>query len=1159
MRMKFILSILGLIMLLQKMAIAQSTFCPPNIDFETGSYGYWKFYRGACCPINTPTLGQVNGRHTLTAGSAVDPFGGFPVVAPNGGTYSLKLGNSNNGAQAEKAVYYVHIPPTLNNFSLIYNFAVVFEDPNHAPADQPRFEVAAFDSATNLPVPCAQYTYVSGSGLPGFTYLAGPQVWYRPWSTASLDLSGYAGHTIIVSFASGDCALNGHFGYGYVDLACSLFQISSSVCNGQSTQNFNAPPGFMTYQWYDSTYSNLIGTTQNITIPTPPQNSAFHVILTPYPGYGCPDTLTSIVNIIFPTSSTLYQTICEPDSFLGYSQTGTYVDTLVNSTGCDSFRTLHLTVIPLHDTTINQTICQPNSFLGYTSSGLYIDTFTTTVNGCDSIRNLYLNVLPQTFSTINQTICQPDSYLGYSNSGTYIDTFINSVGCDSLRTLHLTVNQITYSTFNQSICNGDTFMGYSSAGTYIDTFTNSNGCDSIRTIQLSVLPILTTVINQTICQPNSYLGYSSSGTYVDTFTSIQYGCDSIRTIHLTVKAMSFSNLFQTICQPDSYLGYSGSGIYIDTLINSLGCDSIRTLNLTVLPVTYSTLNQVICQPNTFLGYSSSGTYTDVLTNAAGCDSIRTLHLTVHPITSSIISQTICEPDTFLGYTNSGTYIDTLVNANGCDSIRTLYLTVKPIVYNNIYQQICSPNSYLGYSGSGIYSDTFQTVLFGCDSIRILHLTVHPTDSTFLNQTICEPTTFMGHNSTGVYVHPSTNSFGCDSTVVLNLTVNPRSYDTIYQTICEPGSYLGYTQSGVYYDTLVNAAGCDSIRILELTVNPITYSVINQSICDSDSFLGYTVTGTYYDTLTNLNGCDSIRILHLTVHPVYNIDTVVNKCHGSQYFAGGAWQTTDGNYTDYLLSSNGCDSIVHTNLSFVQVLFPELGNDSTFCIGDSVLLFPGHYNFYYWWNGSQNDRQYVYQAGTYYVTVSNDLTCYGSDTIELSTFEPPNIQILHSIKDLCKSDTINLYGSGALTYAWYLNDYFNVPRYTGPSFNFAVNTQTKITLIGTDENNCKGQDEVTLYNVPCCGNVSIPNAFSPNGDDKNDFFHPLTNAVFEEYSFRIYDRWGKLVFDTKNSNDRWDGRFKGKDAEVGTYYYFLRTKCFEESSSRIFKGDVTLLR
>ena len=138
--------------------------------------------------------------------------------------------------------------------------------------------------------------------------------------------------------------------------------------------------------------------------------------------------------------------------------------------------------------------------------------------GCDSIRTLVLTVNPTTTSTINQSICPGQSFLGRSVSGTYIDTLLgaNSNGCDSMRTLVLTVNPTTTSTINQSICPGQSFLGRSVSGTYIDTLlgANSNGCDSIRSLVLSVdsVPSLSSNIvgSQIVCQGQNGVTYSIS-------------------------------------------------------------------------------------------------------------------------------------------------------------------------------------------------------------------------------------------------------------------------------------------------------------------------------------------------------------------------------------------------------------------------------------------------------------------------------------------------------------------------------------------------------------------------------------------------------------------------------------------------------------------------
>lgn len=271
--------------------------CPPNIDFELGNTSVWSYFTGTCCPISTPTPGLVAGRHTLTSGAGVDPFGGFPIVAPGGGSFSLKLGNSNTGAEAEMARYYIHVPATVSNYSLIYRYAVVVQDGGatgtpHDATNQPRFEVHAYDSATNVPIACAQYNYNYTSGLPGFTLAtSGSAVYYKSWTTASINLSGLGGTTIKIDFASGDCALGGHFGYGYLDMSCGLFSISAGGCDS-TTSTLNAPSGFSVYTWYDSlTFTTIYGTTQSITIPMPPVATTYAVIMQPYAGFGCPDTL----------------------------------------------------------------------------------------------------------------------------------------------------------------------------------------------------------------------------------------------------------------------------------------------------------------------------------------------------------------------------------------------------------------------------------------------------------------------------------------------------------------------------------------------------------------------------------------------------------------------------------------------------------------------------------------------------------------------------------------------------------------------------------------------------------------------------------------------------------------------------------------------------
>ncbi len=648
----------------------QSVVCPPNIDFENGNYGYWKFFTGNCCPISVTPSAQINNRHFLTTGSGIDPIGGFPIVAPGGGGYSLKLGNTSVDAEAERASYSVQVPNSLNDFSLTYRFAVVFEDPGHYSFQQPRFEVSTLDSNTGLLLPCNQFTYVASSNLPGFTCNQG--ICYRGWTTATLNLSGYNGHTIVVTFSTGDCDLGGHFGYGYVDLSCSLFQISYNQCNTSVNQTLSAPPGFQQYIWYDSNYVNIIDTGANIIVPAPQVSTKYNVVLVPYPGYGCKDTLTSIINVSNPNSSIIYDTVCINSNMYTYTNSGVYIDTFTNVSGCDSIVNLNLIVKPISTSTQNKIICQGETYLGHSFPGSYIDTLINNV-GCDSIVYLNLIVNPITYSTINQTICQPNTYLGYNTSGTYIDTLLNLNGCDSIRTLNLIVNPITYSTINQTICQPNSYLGYNTSGTYIDTLLNVNGCDSVRTLNLIVNPITYSTIIQTICAPNSYLGYNTSGTYIDTFINSN-GCDSIRYINLNVIEKFVKDTFIELCVGKSYFAQgmmqTTNGKYTDTFLNINNCDSIINTTLNFKQKLFPRIlgDSLLCDGDTSILYvgsfkqylwntfetnssitvKSGGEYSVLVSDKDGCEGRDSIEVLMNPLPNVSIQFTqkdLCKYDT----------------------------------------------------------------------------------------------------------------------------------------------------------------------------------------------------------------------------------------------------------------------------------------------------------------------------------------------------------------------------------------------------------------------------------------------------------------------------------------------------------------------------------
>lgn len=88
------------------------------------------------------------------------------------------------------------------------------------------------------------------------------------------------------------------------------------------------------------------------------------------------------------------------------------------------------------------------------------------------------------------------------------------------------------------------------------------------------------------------------------------------------------------------------------------------------------------------------------------------------------------------------------------------------------------------------------------------------------------------------------------------------------------------------------------------------------------------------------------------------------------------------------------------------------------------------------------------------------------------------------------------------------------------------------------------------------NIHIPTAFSPNGDGLNDTFGPVAEGI-EEMEMVIFNRWGEVVYTSRNINQRWDGTFQGKQAPMGVYGYKLVAKN-ADNQSMVKKGSVTLV-
>ena len=256
-----------------------------NADFESGNFDNWAGKTGACCPVTMSTTGLVPGRHTIVEGTGSDPLSLdlIPYTPPGGGKYIARLGNSNVGAESEQLLYSFTV--TGENSLFAYRYAVVLEDPGHAPEDQPRFSIRVYDSNGDS-ITCGTYNVVASASIPGFVNNGDLRI--KPWTEVGIDLSAYVGQTVTIEFTTADCGMGGHFGYAYIECSCASFEIISDICPGnKNIVVLHAPAGFEKYEWNDGS------TADTLEVNFPLVEKWYSCILTSVTG--CTITLTKAV------------------------------------------------------------------------------------------------------------------------------------------------------------------------------------------------------------------------------------------------------------------------------------------------------------------------------------------------------------------------------------------------------------------------------------------------------------------------------------------------------------------------------------------------------------------------------------------------------------------------------------------------------------------------------------------------------------------------------------------------------------------------------------------------------------------------------------------------------------------------------------------------
>ena len=189
-------------------------------------------------------------------------------------------------------------------------------------------------------------------------------------------------------------------------------------------------------------------------------------------------------------------------------------------------------------------------------------------------------------------------------------------------------------------------------------------------------------------------------------------------------------------------------------------------------------------------------------------------------------------------------------------------------------------------------------------------------------------------------------------------------------------------------------------------------------------------------------------------------------------------------------------------------------------------------------------------------MTDDFGCEITETINFEVENLPEITILASSLKVLKGQNVNLeiVGENFETISWNNGD-------NNTQIEQTINETTTFTATATSSNGCTTAKSITVEAI--CEAPPIPSAFSPNEDGINDYFG-ISYFNFQSFEMQIYDRWGKLIFETNDQNKTWNGENKERICDIGTYIYVIQAKIDCESiafpnGELSLKGNISLIR
>jgi len=244
-----------------------------------------------------------------------------------------------------------------------------------------------------------------------------------------------------------------------------------------------------------------------------------------------------------------------------------------------------------------------------------------------------------------------------------------------------------------------------------------------------------------------------------------------------------------------------------------------------------------------------------------------------------------------------------------------------------------------------------------------------------------------------------------------------------------------------------------------------------------------------------------------------------------------------------------------------------GLDTSICLGFSAQLHATGGSSFLWTPATfLNNRNFADPVSIsptanirYIVAVTDTLGCPKPvrDTVWVNVY--PKVIADAGPKDtsVVLGETLLLNATGGSSYLWSPSNWLNNPNIQNPVALPQNNIQYIVTAI-SNPGNCIGRDTISVKVFKVDPDMYVPNAFTPNGDGNNDVLRPILLGMKSLRYFRVYNRWGNLLFSTSDISKGWDGTYGGKPQDPATYVWMAEGVNYK-GDTKFKKGTAILIR